>query len=346
MTTPQVQYIKTSDRYDIACFVAGQGRTLVRVPFPWTHISRLWSPDLGGRQFDAEAEHFRLVQYDGRGQGLSTRGLPDSLSLADYVHDLEAVVDSLGTDRFILGGMSSSAIVAIQYAVEHPERVEALVLWNYSDLHASVTFPGMFEILEHDWQQYVETLARMGFPELDPQHIEPVMFDTMTQADHLRQIQVFYGVSGEDLLARVRVPTLFMAARSGSRPAAHGATEPQARRWCAMLPGARLVLFDDARGGLSTLDGTTPPYVLAIEQFLRDIGAGDTLNIPHASSNLSTRELEVLRLLAAGRSNPQIAEALVISSSTVAKHVTSIFTKTGTANRVEASAFAHRRHVV
>jgi DNA-binding NarL/FixJ family response regulator len=76
------------------------------------------------------------------------------------------------------------------------------------------------------------------------------------------------------------------------------------------------------------------------------MGAGDALSIAHASSNLSQREIEVLRLVAAGRSNPQIAEALVISSSTVAKHVTSIFTKTGTANRVEASAFAHRRHVV
>ena len=346
MTTPQVQYIKTSDRYDIACFVAGQGRTLVRVPFPWTHISRLWSPDLGGRQFDAEAEHFRLVQYDGRGQGLSTRGLPDSLSLADYVHDLEAVVDSLGTDRFILGGMSSSAIVAIQYAVEHPERVEALVLWNYSDLRASVTFPGMFEILGHDWQQYVETLARIGFPEFDPQRIERVMFDTMTQADHIRQIQVFYGVSGEDLIARVRVPTLFMAPRSGSRPAAHGATEPQARRWCAMLPGARLVLFDDARGGLSTLDGTTPPYVLAIEQFLQDIGAGDASSIPHASSNLSTRELEVLRLLAAGKTNPEIAKELFITRNTVQNHVGSILIKTNLGNRTEAAVYAKERGLI
>jgi DNA-binding CsgD family transcriptional regulator len=61
---------------------------------------------------------------------------------------------------------------------------------------------------------------------------------------------------------------------------------------------------------------------------------------PEYPSGLTQREVEVLRLIAAGRSNPAIATELVISINTVARHVSHIFTKTGVANRAEAAAFA------
>lgn len=60
------------------------------------------------------------------------------------------------------------------------------------------------------------------------------------------------------------------------------------------------------------------------------------------SDNLTGRELEVLRLLAIGRSNGDIAIALGIGQSTVASHVHNILTKTGCANRTEAAAYAAR----
>jgi DNA-binding NarL/FixJ family response regulator len=50
----------------------------------------------------------------------------------------------------------------------------------------------------------------------------------------------------------------------------------------------------------------------------------------------------VLRLVAAGKSNQQIADALVISPNTVVRHVSNIFAKTGVANRAEAASFATR----
>jgi LuxR family maltose regulon positive regulatory protein len=56
---------------------------------------------------------------------------------------------------------------------------------------------------------------------------------------------------------------------------------------------------------------------------------------------LSERELEVLRLLAAGKQNHQIAEELYVALDTVKKHVTHIFQKLGAANRTEATARAH-----
>ena len=59
-------------------------------------------------------------------------------------------------------------------------------------------------------------------------------------------------------------------------------------------------------------------------------------------AGLSDREVEVLRLIVAGKSNRQIAEALVLSEKTVANHLLHIFNKTGTENRTAAATFALR----
>ncbi len=63
---------------------------------------------------------------------------------------------------------------------------------------------------------------------------------------------------------------------------------------------------------------------------------------PAESYGLTQRELDVLRLIAAGRSNPQIGEALFISPRTAQIHVTHVLAKLGLANRTEAAAFAHQ----
>jgi DNA-binding CsgD family transcriptional regulator/tetratricopeptide (TPR) repeat protein len=57
---------------------------------------------------------------------------------------------------------------------------------------------------------------------------------------------------------------------------------------------------------------------------------------------LTEREVEVLRLVAAGRSNREIGEELFISINTVARHVSSIFSKIDASNRVEAAAYANQ----
>ena len=64
---------------------------------------------------------------------------------------------------------------------------------------------------------------------------------------------------------------------------------------------------------------------------------------PGWPAGLTGREVEVLRLIAAGRSNRAIAQALFISPNTVLHHVSSIFAKLGVANRAEAAAYAIRR---
>ena len=63
---------------------------------------------------------------------------------------------------------------------------------------------------------------------------------------------------------------------------------------------------------------------------------------PSYPAGLTEREVEVLRLMAMGRNNREIAQVLEISPNTVANHVRNILEKTYTANRTEAAAFAHR----
>jgi DNA-binding CsgD family transcriptional regulator/tetratricopeptide (TPR) repeat protein len=63
---------------------------------------------------------------------------------------------------------------------------------------------------------------------------------------------------------------------------------------------------------------------------------------PAADLGLTARELEVLALVAEGRSNRQVGEALFISAKTASVHVSNILAKLGVASRVEAAAVAHR----
>jgi DNA-binding NarL/FixJ family response regulator len=71
--------------------------------------------------------------------------------------------------------------------------------------------------------------------------------------------------------------------------------------------------------------------------------AGGRADLPDGEPlGLTARELEVLRLVAAGRSNREIASELFISAKTASVHVSNILGKLGVATRGEAAATAHR----
>lgn len=61
---------------------------------------------------------------------------------------------------------------------------------------------------------------------------------------------------------------------------------------------------------------------------------------------MTGRELEVLRLVAGGRSNPQIAGELFLSEKTVARHLSNIFTKISVSSRTAAAAYAYEHDLV
>jgi LuxR family maltose regulon positive regulatory protein len=92
-------------------------------------------------------------------------------------------------------------------------------------------------------------------------------------------------------------------------------------------------------------DGIDPGYLAALLRACGPAGAVPqriraAAAPPGLAEPLTDRELEVLRLLAAGRSNQRIAHDLVVALDTVKKHVTHVLGKLGAANRTEAVARA------
>ena len=77
---------------------------------------------------------------------------------------------------------------------------------------------------------------------------------------------------------------------------------------------------------------------LGVAPAIREI---DQLQERKLPGGLSERELEVLRLVAEGRSNPDIARTLVLSHKTVARHLSNIFVKLDVSSRTAAAAYAH-----
>lgn len=88
-----------------------------------------------------------------------------------------------------------------------------------------------------------------------------------------------------------------------------------------------------------------------IERAIRAVARGETYLDPRVASRvvalshaprLSPREREVLRLVAAGKSNKEIARELGVTERTIKFHVTGILNKLGASNRTEAAAIAQR----
>ena len=95
---------------------------------------------------------------------------------------------------------------------------------------------------------------------------------------------------------------------------------------------ARLAL-DAARATFARLGAT--PDVELIDRRLGTEGAGDR------TGPLTAREQEVLRLVAAGKTNREIADALTISPHTVGRHLQNVFMKLDLSSRAAATAYAY-----
>jgi DNA-binding CsgD family transcriptional regulator len=86
------------------------------------------------------------------------------------------------------------------------------------------------------------------------------------------------------------------------------------------------------------------PLRRALDDLARRARIGTAPDLPDAAvlASLTSREREVLRLIAAGRSNREIASVLFIAPKTASVHVSNILGKLGAASRTEAAAIAHR----
>jgi pimeloyl-ACP methyl ester carboxylesterase len=75
-----------------------------------------------------DGQGIRRLTLECRGQGCSALGDPKQLSISTFADDVLAFAYSRGIDRFIIGGISMGAAIALRIAIRHPERVRALIL--------------------------------------------------------------------------------------------------------------------------------------------------------------------------------------------------------------------------
>jgi len=116
-----------------------------------------------------EPEHL-VVRYDKRGHGLS--GCPPSpFSLQDFSRDLDALAKHLGLEKFFLTGISVGGQIALQYALQHPEKVRALVL---SDTAARIG-------TEDFWNERIGKIRSLGMATMAAQILPRWFGDTFRQ---------------------------------------------------------------------------------------------------------------------------------------------------------------------
>jgi DNA-binding CsgD family transcriptional regulator/pimeloyl-ACP methyl ester carboxylesterase len=337
LRSPAIHYVTTDDGYRIAYSVTGVGE-----PFLFTPClvqNDILKPDPGTADFLSALEsRFRLIRYDGRGTGNSTRGLPANMSIEDTARDALAVIRELGLNRFILYGDVFSCHPILQVAAQLQAAVRAIVLVIPQEFDGKPLMPEWEEMYTSAWEAFTNVFtATFGHPSRSGRD----MRETVDHEDFVRLAMSARGHHLADLLPKVKTPTLVLCYRNTALPT----TLPTARKITSAIRGSELAILEGRKISdilCNSADGP-PPAIPVIEAFLAglpDPGGGHGGRNGDTEARLSDRELEVLRLLAGGRSNQQIADELVISSSTVAKHVTSILSKTGAANRTEAAVYA------
>ncbi len=344
---PNIRFARTVDAGAVAFWEAGEGPTLLHLPWlPWGHAQLEWrDPDLR-LWYEKLSSVCHLVRYDGRGSGLSDWEAMD-YGLETQIRDIEAVFERLGTERTAVLASLNMGPAGIAFAHRHPDWVSCLILWctytSSEDYNATPQVRSIRGLLDDDWELYTETGAHafVGWPAGDAAHRIAQLMGRSTTPEIVKQ---FYAdmsrVDVSSLLGSLTMPVVVLHPREFSL-----VDVASARRMAAAAPDGRMLLFEGS--SLSPTRGDLDGVIEAIRDVLneRETAPPTTTSPPERAGSrieetLSSRENEVLRLVARGMSNRQIADALVISPRTVERHMENIFGKIGVNNRVQASAFA------
>ena len=364
---PRIQYARADDGVSIALWTLGRGTPLVYMAGgPWSHVE-LWDIPECRRWYERLAQQRLLVRYDVRGTGLSDRVVSD-YSLEALLLDIEAVVDRLGLARFALFGAADAGPAAIGYAARHPERVSRLVLWCAWASGADIESPRIRawrELLSRDWELMTETCAHLALGwsagEIGRQATERLR-QSVTREGLEAALEAAAAFDTRPLLADVEAPALVLHRREIS-----WLPVSVARDLAARLRDARLTILEGE---------STAPYLpdaeaiaQAIDEFLREpdrpaLGVDVTAaTVPRpapspaghspgpevpapAARDLTARELDVVRLLASGQTNQEIADELVLSVRTVERHIANVYRKLGARGRAHATAYALTRGLI
>jgi pimeloyl-ACP methyl ester carboxylesterase/DNA-binding CsgD family transcriptional regulator len=341
MPRQQIRFAHSEDRVRLAYAASGRGELLMIKAATWlSHLEFDWDSPVWRHLVRAMSGRGTFVRYDERGCGLSDWVVPD-LGFESWVDDLEVVVNALGSARFALLGISQGAAVAIAYAARHPEQVSHLVLhggYARGRLVRSTTPEALDEaqtmcrLAELGWgkddaafrQFFTTQFIPGGTPEQHASFNEMERISTSPQnaADFMR---AFDRIDVTTLLQQVRCPTLVLHSQRDRRvPFAEG------RLIASGIPNASFVPIDSDNHLLLEHEPGWQRWLDEVDRFLPAGGSAA------AFPNLSSRQHEILQLIAEGRDNAQIAAALGLSEKTVRNQVSAVFDKLSVESRAQA----------
>jgi pimeloyl-ACP methyl ester carboxylesterase len=350
----EIRFCTTRDGVRIAYATIGSGPVLVKAPNWLTHLEYEWESPVWRHWWQELARDYTVIRFDQRGSGLSDWNVSE-ITFDSWVSDLDAVVEATAVDQFVLLGISQGGAVAVDYAVRHPEKVTRLILYGAYTRGRVKRGESPAEL------EATQTLMRQGWGRDNPayrmmftsQFMPEATLEQMKWFNELQRISTngenaarAQGVGSNidvlDRLPKVTVPTLVLHA-TGDQRVSFG----EGRQMASLIPGAHLVALD-SKNHLTMADEpawekliANVRHFIATAQPLPEEPGRTEMSQPDLG-DLTPREVEVLRLIAEGCSNQEIASRLVISINTVTNHVKNILGKTGSSNRTEAAGFAHR----
>lgn len=338
-----VRYFPRPGGGRIAYRLSGRGAPLVVIP-PWVYDMQTQArrfigplrPALGRRG---------LLLYDRLGTGLSDRRILD-WRFERHADELVDLLDHLRLQRVAVCATSQAGPVAIDFAARYPERAARLLLVStYASGPEIFTRPrvrqSMVELVRAHWGIASKVLADMLMPGASAAEAETLAADQRRSADAptaARMLEEIYAADVSGLLETIRAPALVVHHR-GDRaiPFAGGAA------LASRLPGARLLPIEGRGHALVDFD-RHPGVLREMSEFLS--APAETVEATGDSAMLTQRQREVLRLVAEGKSNAEIAAELVISVNTVANHIRGALERTGASNRAAAAAYAVRQGLI
>lgn len=347
----KIRFTRSRDGTRIAYAESGRGTPLVKTGNWLSHLEYDWESPVWRHWFRFLSAGRRLLRYDARGCGLSDWSDKD-LSLDAQVADLEAVVEAARLERFPLLGISQGGIVAIEYTLRHPERVTGLILygawargWFRMDDTTARQARSLIELIESGWAQpnpaFRHVFTSLFLPEAtseQEQWFDDLMRVTSKPAIARRVLQSFGDMDIRPRLGGLDLPTLVLHSR-------HDACIPfyLGRELAAGIPNAEFVELEGRNHVLLESEPAWSRFREAVTTFLGDAAVpGATPHSPQSArlESLTSRERQVLRLVAQGHSNGEIAQTLFISEKTVRNHLTNVFEKLAVDSRARAIVVA------
>lgn len=346
-----IRFARSRDGVGIAYAVHGSGPPLLIDACWLSHLQFDWESPVWRHYLVELGKIATVIRYDERGHGLSDRGVTDH-SLEARVGDLEAVVEDAGLDRFALMAMAQGGPVAIEYAALHPERLTRLVFYgSYSGAQAAASpeeleLLAVFEaLIKVGWARPTSEFRRVFSSMMIPGGTEEQMrwlddlqaraCDTETAVISRSQRQV---TDSTWRLAELRLPTLVIHSRGDQMNDFH-----HARDLAAGIKGARLVGLDSNNHIVLADEPAWPAFLREIEAFIEPDRQGRPEAIADDVAALVTRrELDILRLAAAGHDNDAIAAQLFLSVRTVERHLQNAYAKLGLSGRTARTAAVAR----